>query len=83
MPDLTKLNLFVPLQLPLSPGRGRGLSPHNDPAGSRRRVFLAMQLISRPCRACSANQPIRLFQNVGICRLFSRKKADHHEGRAK
>jgi hypothetical protein len=41
------------------------------------------QLISRRPRACGANQPIRLFQNVGIFRLFSRKKADHHERRAK
>jgi hypothetical protein len=46
------------------------------------RVFLG-QLISGHGRACAANQPIRLFQNVGICRLFSRKKADHHECRAK
>src|SRR5437879_3422267 len=43
----------------------------------------ASRLISRRPRACGANQPIRLFQNVGICRLFSRKKADHHERRAK
>jgi hypothetical protein len=41
------------------------------------------QLISWHRRACAANQPIRLFQNVGICRLFSRKKADHQERRAK
>jgi hypothetical protein len=41
------------------------------------------QLISRRRRACGANQPIRLFQNVGIFRLFSREKADHHERRAK
>ena len=40
-------------------------------------------LIGRRPRACGANQPIRLFQNVGIFRLFSRKKADHHERRAK
>jgi hypothetical protein len=40
-------------------------------------------LMSRRRFACGANQPIRLFQNVGIFRLFSRKKADHHERRAK
>jgi hypothetical protein len=39
------------------------------------------QLISAGGIACGANQPIRLFQNVGICRLFSRKKAYHHERR--
>jgi hypothetical protein len=41
------------------------------------------QLVSRHRRSCAANQPIRLFQNVGICRLFSRKKAEHHERHAK
>ena len=40
-------------------------------------------LISGQRCTCVANQPIRLFQNVGICRLFSRKKAEHHERRAK
>ena len=44
--------------------------------------FSLGQLISRRRRACGANQPIRLFQNVGIL-LFPRKKADHHECRAK
>ena len=33
--------------------------------------------------ACGTNHPIRLFQNVGIFWLFSRKKADHHKRRAK
>jgi hypothetical protein len=41
------------------------------------------ELMSRRRFACGANQPIRLFQNVGIFGLFSRKKADHHERRAK
>ena len=41
------------------------------------------QLMSTRRFACGASQPIRLFQNVGIFRLFSRKKADHHERRAK
>jgi hypothetical protein len=41
------------------------------------------QLTSRRRFACGANQPIRLFQNVGIFRLFSRKKAEHHERRTK
>jgi hypothetical protein len=41
------------------------------------------QLISGRRRASGANQPIRLFQSVGICRLFSGKKADHHERHAK
>ena len=41
------------------------------------------QLVSRRRFACGANQPIRLFQNVGIFWLFSRKKADTHERRAK
>jgi len=41
------------------------------------------QLVSRRRRARGANQPIRLFQNVGIFRLFSRKKAEHHERHAK
>jgi hypothetical protein len=45
--------------------------------------FFLGQLIGGRRRACGANQPIRLFQNVGICRLFSREKADHHERRAK
>jgi hypothetical protein len=36
-------------------------------------------LISRHRRACTANPPIRLFQNVGICRLFSSEEAEHHE----
>jgi hypothetical protein len=40
-------------------------------------------LMSRRRFACGANHPIRLFQNVGIFRLFSRKKADHYERRAK
>jgi hypothetical protein len=33
--------------------------------------------------AGGANQPIRLFQNVGIFRLFSRKEAERDESRAK
>jgi hypothetical protein len=41
------------------------------------------QLTSRRRFACGANQPIRLFQNVGIFRQFSRKKAEHHERRTK
>jgi hypothetical protein len=41
------------------------------------------QLMSTRRFARGANQPIRLFQNVGIFWLFSRKKADHHERRAK
>ena len=41
------------------------------------------QLISRRRRTRGANQPIRLFQNVGICRLFPRKKTYHHERPAK
>jgi hypothetical protein len=41
------------------------------------------QLTSRRRFACGANQPIRLFQNVGIFRLFSGKKTEHHERRAK
>jgi hypothetical protein len=45
--------------------------------------FSPGQLISRYRRACIANQPIRLFQNVGICRLFSGEEAEHHEGCAK
>ena len=31
--------------------------------------FSLGQLIGRRRRACGANQPIRLFQNAGICRL--------------
>jgi hypothetical protein len=67
-------------------GRLRGVArPLNGLGrGLRARWFTFGQLIiSRQRRACAANQPIRLFQNVGICRLFSRKKADHHERRAK
>jgi hypothetical protein len=41
------------------------------------------KLIGGHRRACGAYQPVRLFQNVGICRLFSRKKAEHHKRRAK
>jgi len=41
------------------------------------------QLISARRISCGANQPIRLFQNVGIFWLFSRKKTEHHECRAK
>jgi hypothetical protein len=41
------------------------------------------QLMSTRRFARGANQPIRLFQNVDIFWLFSRKKADHHERRAK
>ena len=68
--------------------RGRGLrSALTGPPGRCDRLmtggFLLGNLISRHRRSCAANQPIRLFQNVGICRLFSRKKADHHERRAK
>jgi hypothetical protein len=33
--------------------------------------------------AGGANQPIRLFQNVGIFRLFSRKETEGDESRAK
>jgi hypothetical protein len=42
--------------------------------------FLLGNLISRHRRTRIANQPIRLFQNVGICRLFSSEEAEHHEG---
>jgi len=41
------------------------------------------QLMSTRRFTRDANQPIRLFQNVGIFWLFSRKKTDHHERRAK
>jgi hypothetical protein len=41
------------------------------------------QLMSTRRFARGANQLIRLFQNVGIFWLFSRKKADHHERCAK
>jgi hypothetical protein len=41
------------------------------------------ELIGRRPRACGTNQPVRLFQNVGIFWLFSRKEAEHHERRAK
>jgi len=41
------------------------------------------QLMTTRRFARGANQPIRLFQNVGIFWLFSRKKANHHERRAK
>jgi hypothetical protein len=41
------------------------------------------KLIGGHCGARGAYQLIRLFQNVGICRLFSRKKAEHHKRRAK
>jgi len=41
------------------------------------------QLMSTRRFARGPNQPIRLFQNVGIFWLFSRKKADHHERCAK
>jgi len=51
--------------------------------GRPSRFFSLGQLISRHRRACTANQPIRLFQNVGICRLFSSEEADNHEGCAK
>jgi hypothetical protein len=40
------------------------------------------QLMSRRRFACGANHPIRLFQNVGVFRLFSRKKTEHHKRRA-
>ena len=63
--------------------RAYGQSSPATQAASRPSGFSLGQLISRNRRACAANQPIRLFQNVGICRLFSRKKADHHERRAK
>jgi len=39
--------------------------------------------VYRHRRACTPNQPIRLFQDVGIFRLFSSEEADHHEGCAK
>jgi hypothetical protein len=45
--------------------------------------FSLLQLIGRRRRAGTANQPIRLFQNVGIFRLFSGEEADDHERRAK
>jgi hypothetical protein len=38
--------------------------------------------MSRRRFACGANYPIRLFQNVGVFRLFSRKKTEHHKRRA-
>jgi len=41
------------------------------------------QLMSRCRFACSTNYPIRLFQNVGIFRLLSRRKTEHYECRAK
>ena len=63
--------------------RACGQSSPATQAASRPSGFSLGQLISRNRRACAANQPIGLFQNVGICRLFSRKKADHHERRAK
>jgi hypothetical protein len=40
------------------------------------------QSMSRRRFACGANHPIRLFQNVGVFRLFSRKKTEHHKRRA-
>ena len=45
--------------------------------------FSLGKLVSRHRRACTANQPIRLFKNVGIFRLFSGEEAEHHEGCAK
>ena len=47
------------------------------------RPFSWGKLISRYRIACGAHQLIRLFQNVGIFRLFSRKKAEQHERRTK
>jgi hypothetical protein len=45
--------------------------------------FSLGQLISRHRRACATNELIRLFQNVGICRLFSSEEAEHYEGCAR
>jgi hypothetical protein len=45
--------------------------------------FSLGQLISRHRSASAANQPICLFQNVGICRLFPSEEAEHHERCAK
>jgi hypothetical protein len=47
------------------------------------RIATLEKLIGGHCRARGAYQLIRLFKNVGICRLFSCKKAEHHKRRAK
>ena len=55
----------------------RWSSSHRSEFG--RLLMSARALIGGHCRARSANQPISLFQNVGICRLFSGEEAEHHE----
>jgi len=61
-------------------GRAPFLSgpPRFEPGGPSLEQLMSLRRFAR-----GANDPICLFQNVGIFRLFSRKKADHHKRRAK
>jgi hypothetical protein len=56
---------------------------HNCSMRTKKRGFgpaLSLgQLIGGHRGARTANQPIRLFQNVGICRLFPSEEGEHHE----
>src|ERR1700722_2427853 len=61
--------------------RGFGPAPPTDERYEKNRLSFG-QLISRHRRACTPNQPIRLFNNEGNRRLFSSEEAEHHEHRA-